>query len=218
MVWCLAKTTAVRVDAWLGHWRARRRRPDEASKHRIIRCPRGLKTPRKVAPAMSLELPNNFTCSTQRQVLRKRCTSNLSSSGQRKGPKQHKSCTNLPVENEDVQLSTDCTKEFEITTWVLAATHRCAMAGCVSCRAKVLRSTGALRVPNARPESCPRFEVEGWREPTFGVAQPIGLYLPAQRILTVGDGDLTFSLALARALGGTNLTATCYEVRACHCS
>jgi 25S rRNA (uracil2634-N3)-methyltransferase len=32
-----------------------------------------------------------------------------------------------------------------------------------------------------------------------------------QRILTVGDGDFSFSLALARALGGQNVVATSYE-------
>lgn len=32
-------------------------------------------------------------------------------------------------------------------------------------------------------------------------------------ILIVGDGDLTFSLSLASALGGTNLVATTFDIR-----
>ena len=97
--------------------------------------------------------------------------------------------------------------------WVMASTHQCALSGCVPCRAKVLQSAGATSVPNARPESCPRFVPESaHRPPPRGAARPIGLYSPGQRILTVGDGDLTFTLALARVLGGDRLVASSYEV------
>ena len=99
--------------------------------------------------------------------------------------------------------------------WVMAGTHQCALAGCVPCRAKVLQAAGATTVPNARPESCPRFVPEGAPSPHREVAtHPIGLYTPDQLLLTVGDGDLTFALALARALGGGRVVASSYESRA----
>ena len=40
-------------------------------------------------------------------------------------------------------------------------------------------------------------------------ALPVSLF--NQKILTVGDGNLSFSAALATAIGGANITATTYE-------
>ena len=45
-------------------------------------------------------------------------------------------------------------------------------------------------------------------------ADAVGLYRRGQRILTVGDGDFSFSLGLARRLGGGRLVATSHESRA----
>ncbi|KAG6613759.1 uncharacterized protein IUM83_18571 [Phytophthora cinnamomi] len=42
----------------------------------------------------------------------------------------------------------------------------------------------------------------------------LGPFSDRQRILVVGDGDFSFSLALAVFLGGKNLVATCYDSRA----
>lgn len=41
----------------------------------------------------------------------------------------------------------------------------------------------------------------------------LGLYNDRQRILVVGDGDFSFSLALASALDGSSITATSYDSR-----
>lgn len=91
--------------------------------------------------------------------------------------------------------------------FVMTGTLRCALAGCVPCGAKVLVSTaGAASLPNARPETCLRLA-----KPITAPVASIGLYSRGQHILTVGDGDFSFSLALARALGGTRLVATSYE-------
>lgn len=97
-----------------------------------------------------------------------------------------------------------------VLIWVMGCTHSCAMDGCAPCRAKILQSAGLRCAANGRPESCPRFKHFD-RAP--GRRHCIGLYSGKQNILTVGDGDLSFSLALARALGGGRLVATSYEVR-----
>ncbi|KAL1527085.1 hypothetical protein AB1Y20_015768 [Prymnesium parvum] len=95
--------------------------------------------------------------------------------------------------------------------WVSAEMHQCAREGCVPCRAKVLLAAGAKSVANGRPEECLRLRRDA-PPPPPGV-RAVGLYRPGQRILTVGDGDLTFSLALARAIGGKRLIASSYEQR-----
>ena len=58
---------------------------------------------------------------------------------------------------------------------------------------------GRLPVPNG--EFLPLFADLG--------ALPVSLF--NQKILTVGDGNLSFSAALATAIGGANITATTYE-------
>jgi 25S rRNA (uracil2634-N3)-methyltransferase len=58
--------------------------------------------------------------------------------------------------------------------------------------------------PNQRPEQCPRSLSEKGESGTLG-------YQKGMKILTVGDGDFSFSLALARIISGNGLIATSYE-------
>jgi len=87
----------------------------------------------------------------------------------------------------------------------------CARKCCVSCAHKIIgvEQMEAGLIPNVRPEMCPRSGSSTLREQGKG----IGLYPAASHVLTVGDGDLSFSLALARALGGECVTATTWEAR-----
>lgn len=122
----------------------------------------------------------------------------------------------LPQLQQSPQLRVD---EQRSSLWVMKSTMDCACQGCVPCKAKVLRGAGASTVPNARPESCRRFVSENValkghvQGRLTARSVPIGIYEPGQQILTVGDGDLSFSLALARALGGERLLASSYESR-----
>ena len=86
----------------------------------------------------------------------------------------------------------------------------CARAGCVVCRRAVFATAGVANAPNARPEACA--QRAGRRR---AKEKRIGLYDARRaRALAVGDGDFTFSRAVARALGGAGVTATSHETRA----
>lgn len=109
-------------------------------------------------------------------------------------------------------------------------TYQCASQNvCIPCAYKICTFDVALdaaftkMVPNARPESCPRSATttasECGRDGTMG-------YQRGMSVLTVGDGDLTFSLAVARILfansgkkpsqqhrNSSRLVATSYESR-----
>eukprot|EP00940_MAST-03C_sp_MAST-3C-sp2_P002024 g2024.t1 len=82
---------------------------------------------------------------------------------------------------------------------------------CVCCCYKILVSIPKyLRgscAPNARPEMCPRF-----RQCVSPSASDCAeMYSHKDKILIVGDGDLTFSCAVAGTLvNGRNITATTY--------
>lgn len=93
-------------------------------------------------------------------------------------------------------------------------TISCALE-CVPCAYKIGLFDVALDrefcklVPNQRPEQCPRSSAP----PPF---DPIG-FQAGMSVLTVGDGDFSFSLALARLLkprsNNTKLVATSYETK-----
>lgn len=99
---------------------------------------------------------------------------------------------------------------------VVAETLQCAYQHvCIPCAYKVATFDVALdseicqNVPNQRPELCPRSQVisiatsiKNGHEPPLG-------YIPPMTVLTVGDGDFSFSVALARF--GCHVVATSYE-------
>jgi 25S rRNA (uracil2634-N3)-methyltransferase len=100
----------------------------------------------------------------------------------------------------------------------LAATVQCALDNnpCVSCAYKVANFDVALdvsfcqQVPNQRPELCPRASIQQQHNERDGSSVcPVLGYTRGMRVLTVGDGDFSFSVALARL--GCRITATSYE-------
>lgn len=93
-------------------------------------------------------------------------------------------------------------------------TINCSKSGCIPCAYKVgnfdvaLDSSFSKRVPNIRPELCPRTSETHGKEGTYG-------YRSGMKVLTLGDGDFSFSLALARIIcsheKSSTLIATSYE-------
>jgi 25S rRNA (uracil2634-N3)-methyltransferase len=109
-------------------------------------------------------------------------------------------------------------------------TWACIKNGCVCCAYKLLVTrpnlsiSGRVFQPNQRPENCLRLrydsrqgknstnyrkqqraESEVCGDPGFGVYENNG-----QRLLTVGDGDLSFTLAMAKSLPRCSVTGTTY--------
>ena len=133
-----------------------------------------------------------------------------------------------PATTSNAVTQTPCREHSRLYT--SAITYKCATQNvCVPCAYKICTFDVALdtvftkMVPNARPESCPRSATtsasECGRDGTMG-------YQRGMSVLTVGDGDLTFSLAVARILfansgkkasqqhrNSSRLVATSYESR-----
>ena len=74
-------------------------------------------------------------------------------------------------------------------------TLHCATTECIPCFYKIFPSGFCCTLklpPNLRPECCPRSSPEVFSCPSF--------YKPNHNLLTVGDGDFSFSLSIARSL------------------
>ena len=85
-------------------------------------------------------------------------------------------------------------------------TLACALGRCVPCLYKVWPGGRRGLPPNVRPELCPRARdaAAARRADARGA---VGLYRRGERVLTVGDGDFTFSLALSRLLARSRAAA-----------
>lgn len=98
--------------------------------------------------------------------------------------------------------------------YVSCATLSCATANyCVPCAYKIgcfdcsLDIQFCKKIPNQRADSCKRLVDDG----PLGYSRVLGFGEPDQKVLTVGDGDFSFSLAVARL--GSKVVATSLETK-----
>jgi 25S rRNA (uracil2634-N3)-methyltransferase len=138
--------------------------------------------------------------------------------------------------NTSIPCHRDCSNLF-----VHSQTYHCALVQkCIACAYKIgcfdvaLDTEFCRRVPNVRPETCPRMMAmvqnaknnavtpkdtttttprEAATTTEENILNGMLLYEPGMRVLTCGDGDLSFSLAVARLVGGPNLFASSYETK-----
>ncbi len=118
-------------------------------------------------------------------------------------------------------MADEWTPRDTASLWALSETALCALRRCIPCAYKLLVESpraldGQRLVPqchaNVRPEQCPRMGGAAARAAPGAAAARAGLYACEQRILVVGDGDFTFSLALATSLGArADLVCTSYQ-------
>ena len=88
---------------------------------------------------------------------------------------------------------------------------------CLSGEDDVKKSSSSSKIVLKRPEECERFKRyhhHHHQEEEDKKQSVVGLYAKGDRILTVGDGDLTFSLSLAKRLKKVKLIATTHETKA----
>ena len=97
----------------------------------------------------------------------------------------------------------------------------CFAAGCTCCAYRLVVQPPPSSAPNRRPGECLRAArraaspaAAAVRPAAAAAAATTGLYAAGLRIATLGDGDLSFSLALARAGFGASMYATTYLTRA----
>jgi hypothetical protein len=99
-------------------------------------------------------------------------------------------------------------KEEDESLWCHADTLHCIRRGCIPCAYKLCVYGGPFAKSNIRPELCPRFASP--ISTTHDITHK-GLYYKEHSIMTVGDGNFSFSLCLCEALAPVSLTATSYE-------
>jgi 25S rRNA (uracil2634-N3)-methyltransferase len=103
----------------------------------------------------------------------------------------------------------------EVEEFVHRETIRCAYKeSCLPCFYKIFPQWKSKQFPNQRPEMCPRSRNKEFVQ---------GLYSSEMKVLTVGDGDFSFSLSLSNGLRNDpqqpiNCIATSYESGETVCS
>jgi len=106
-----------------------------------------------------------------------------------------------------------CRSAAEGSLYAAQETAACFAAGCVCCAYKLVvqPTRGRTYRPNKRPEECLREKQAHYCElPSGGVYRSLQA---GSRVLTVGDGDLSFSLSLAQAVPWLSLVATTHLSR-----
>lgn len=113
-------------------------------------------------------------------------------------------------------------RKMDLNLFTPLPTLNCATEkNCIPCSYKIanfdiaLDSSFTKCVPNTRPELCPRSSISSIHtKETISDASCYGYY-QGMKIMTIGDGDFSFSLALARVLHNkhnpSQLVATSYE-------
>ena len=106
--------------------------------------------------------------------------------------------------------------------YAMTETIDCALQqNCIPCAYKICGFDAALDtdfskvVPNQRPEQCPRATATSSQSAATNTTAQKTVYgfQPGMSVLTVGDGDFTFSLAIARLLLGSKM-APAYKKKA----
>jgi 25S rRNA (uracil2634-N3)-methyltransferase len=98
--------------------------------------------------------------------------------------------------------------EADVKEFVHQDTIQCAYKNsCVPCFYKLFPLWKSKKIPNQRPEMCPRSRNQEFVR---------GLYSPNKKVLTVGDGDFSFSISLSNGLRADsdqpiNCVASSYE-------
>ena len=116
--------------------------------------------------------------------------------------------TITPTKGGDMPTIRDCSELYAV-----AETVKCAhQNGCIPCAYKIamfdLDSEIRRRIPNQNPEFCPRLQLKSIKIRLNNDEHTLG-YKHEMSVLTIGDGDFSFSLALARF--GCRVVATSYE-------